>query len=80
VNFPDSLSTFLAIHDGQDGLAGLVGGEQLLSVEQIQREWDVWRSLDEAAIQDAIAGGDAVLDIRKSDGRCVAPAGAAWHR
>jgi len=50
VNFPDSLRTFLAIHDGQDGRAGLVGGEQLLSAEQIQREWDVWRSLEEAVM------------------------------
>ena len=80
VNFPDSLRTFLAIHDGQDGRAGLGGGEQLLSAEQIQREWDVWRSLDEVAIQDAIAGGDAVLDIRKNDRRCVTPAGVAWRR
>jgi len=38
VHFPDSLRKFLAIHDGQDGRAGIVGGQQLLSAEQIRRE------------------------------------------
>lgn len=47
VDFPDSLKSFLSIHDGQDGRAGLVGGQQLLSAESIRRQWDMWRSLDE---------------------------------
>lgn len=50
VDFPDSLKRFLSIHDGQDGQAGLVGGQQLLSTESIRQEWDMWRSLDERAM------------------------------
>jgi cell wall assembly regulator SMI1 len=50
VDFPDSLRRFWSVHDGQDGRAGLVSGQQLLSTESIRREWDMWRSLDEAAM------------------------------
>lgn len=50
MNFPDSLKEFLSVHDGQDGRAGLVSGQHLLSAETIRREWDMWRSLDEVAI------------------------------
>ncbi|CBJ39814.1 hypothethical protein (plasmid) [Ralstonia solanacearum CMR15] len=49
VQLPAGLKAFLSIHDGQDG-AGLVGGELLLSVDQIRQEWDGWRSLDENAM------------------------------
>ena len=50
VRLPEGLKAFLSIHDGQDGSVGLVGGELLLSVENIRREWDTWRSLDEDAM------------------------------
>ncbi|NMV40545.1 SMI1/KNR4 family protein [Ralstonia insidiosa] len=50
VQLPEGLKAFLSIHDGQDGSVGLVGGELLLSVENIRREWDTWRSLDEDAM------------------------------
>ncbi len=47
VAFPLSLKSFLSVHDGQDGMAGLVGGQQLLSIESIRQQWDMWRALDE---------------------------------
>ncbi|WP_061958313.1 SMI1/KNR4 family protein [Cupriavidus pauculus] len=47
VRLADGLKAFLAVHDGQDGHVGLVEGALLLSVEEIRREWDVWRSIDE---------------------------------
>jgi cell wall assembly regulator SMI1 len=50
VDFPDSLKRFLSVHDGQSGRAGLVCGQQLLPAESIRQEWDMWRSLDEAAM------------------------------
>ncbi|WP_426399488.1 SMI1/KNR4 family protein [Ralstonia sp. R-29] len=50
VRLPERLKAFLSIHDGQDGSVGLVGGETLLSVENIRKEWDAWRSIDEEAM------------------------------
>lgn len=47
VSLPEGLRAFLAVHDGQDGNAGLVDGALLLSVDDIRSEWDVWRSIDE---------------------------------
>ncbi|WP_431262698.1 SMI1/KNR4 family protein [Roseateles chitinivorans] len=48
VTLPDSLKAFLAVHDGQDGNHGLVGGEHLLSVDGIRNEWSNWREIDES--------------------------------
>jgi cell wall assembly regulator SMI1 len=56
VRLPESLKAFLSVHDGQDegvgsmSEVGLVGGQLLLSVEGIRQEWDIWRSLDEDAM------------------------------
>lgn len=56
VDFPDSLKRFLSVHDGQEGRVGLVSGQQLLSAESIRQEWDMWRSLDEVAMNADCAG------------------------
>ncbi|TKC80195.1 KNR4-like cell wall assembly/cell proliferation coordinating protein [Trinickia terrae] len=50
VRLSESLKAFLSVHDGQDETVGLVGGELLLSIEGIRQEWDLWRSLDEEAM------------------------------
>jgi cell wall assembly regulator SMI1 len=47
VALPESVKSFLLMHDGQDG-PGLFFGQQLLSVAAIRGQWDVWRSIDEA--------------------------------
>jgi cell wall assembly regulator SMI1 len=49
LHFPESLRHFLAIRDGQDG-HGLVFGQKLLPVDDIRKQWEVWRSIDEAGM------------------------------
>jgi cell wall assembly regulator SMI1 len=46
ISLPDSVKSFLLIHDGQKGF-GLIQGEGLLSVDGIRKQWDMWRSIDE---------------------------------
>ena len=52
VILPSSLKAFLSIHDGQDEKMGygLAGGAQLLPVKGIRQNWDMWRSIDEDAM------------------------------
>jgi cell wall assembly regulator SMI1 len=45
VALPDLLKQLLMIHDGQEG-AGLLFGNQLLSVAQIRQEWQGWREIE----------------------------------
>lgn len=55
VQLPESLKAFLLVHDGQDGDHGLVDGQHLLSVAGIMAEWDAWRQLDEAEMNESSA-------------------------
>lgn len=51
---PAPLKQFLLIHNGQDG-AGLIYGSELLSVSGIRQQWDNWRSIDEAEMNEDCA-------------------------
>jgi cell wall assembly regulator SMI1 len=46
---PQPVREFLAIHDGQSG-HGLLFGYEFLSVDKIRDQWDMWRSIDEDAM------------------------------
>jgi len=46
VTFPDDVKTFYKIHNGQsDDGPYLLDGRELLSLERIKDEWDVWKEL-----------------------------------
>ncbi|MFK7857105.1 MAG: SMI1/KNR4 family protein [Granulosicoccus sp.] len=46
VNLPLEFVEFLKIHNGQRGESGwIIGGSELLSVERIIDEWEVWNGL-----------------------------------
>ena len=47
VKLPLELDSFFRIHNGQNGGIGLVFGHTLLPVEQIRKQWDSWRDIDE---------------------------------
>lgn len=56
VELPQSLKGVLLQHDGQAARgAGLIFGHQMLSVAEIRSNWDVWRSIDEAAMNEDCA-------------------------
>jgi len=54
---PPTLSSFLSEHNGQDSTAtlGLYLGREVLSTEGIRRQWDAWRSIDEALMNEDCA-------------------------
>lgn len=56
ITFPDDFRESLKIHNGQKGnfeYPGLIGGYQLLSLDNIIDEWQVWTQLlDEGAFAD----------------------------
>lgn len=48
IKFPNDFKESLKIHNGQKGdfdYPGLIGGYQLLSLENIAEEWEVWTNL-----------------------------------
>ena len=49
VVFSSTVREFYLTHDGQDG-SGLMFGQSLLSIAAVRAKWDVWRSLDEEAM------------------------------
>jgi cell wall assembly regulator SMI1 len=53
VRLPDSVKQFLSVHDGQKGF-GLLLGEKFLSTDGIRSEWDGWRSIDEADMNEGL--------------------------
>ena len=56
VSLPRSVREFLAVHNGQDRSAhGLYFHSMFLGTDEIAGEWDNWRSLDEAAMNDDCA-------------------------
>lgn len=44
---PAPFRQLFMLHDGQDGF-GLVYGQKLLSIQDIRKQWDAWRSIDES--------------------------------
>lgn len=56
-SLPKELFAFLSEHNGQKQSAklGAYVGRELLSIEGICKQWDVWRSIDEAAMNDDCA-------------------------
>lgn len=50
--FPDDFRTSLQIHNGEVESVGAWGGEELLSLERILDEWDVWNKLLDAGTFD----------------------------
>ncbi|MFN8256973.1 MAG: SMI1/KNR4 family protein [Bacteroidales bacterium] len=50
---PDSFKSFYRIHNGQIPMSeGLIDTEELLSIERIMEEWEVWKELDEKGVFD----------------------------
>jgi cell wall assembly regulator SMI1 len=47
VRFPDSLRTFLSIHDGQERRSSALKPGRLLPIADIRCAWDLWREMDE---------------------------------
>jgi cell wall assembly regulator SMI1 len=57
---PEDFKTFYHIHNGQEqtGL-GLIDAEELLSVERIMEEWNVWKELyDQGVFGDSVSEAD----------------------
>ena len=54
VILPEAVKHFWRVHDGHEG-AGFFFGQQLWSVAGIREQWDVWRSIDEAEMNEDCA-------------------------
>lgn len=52
VELPETFKDLYRVHDGERGYVGLLGGRELLSIERILDEWNVWKGL--------LDGGDFV--------------------
>ncbi|MEH2230815.1 MAG: SMI1/KNR4 family protein [Nostoc sp.] len=49
IQFPDDVKSSYRIHNGQSGYNyGLINGREFLSLERIQKEWQVWKELLDA--------------------------------
>jgi cell wall assembly regulator SMI1 len=46
VPLPESLRSFLSVRDGQDGY-GLVYGYRLLPIDEMRRQWQLWRTIED---------------------------------
>jgi len=57
---PDNFKEFYRIHNGQDQDGfGLIDAEELLSVERIIEEWNVWKELyDQGVFADSVSEAD----------------------
>jgi cell wall assembly regulator SMI1 len=58
---PESFKAFYKVHNGQSPMSeGLIDGEELLCINRIMEEWEVWKELDDKGVFD-----DSVSDSDK---------------